>query len=318
MFIIPEPKMALYETNSDGSKDIVKFITEFFNIRKGVRVRTRFNGRKMPFNYEDYGNNLQFHRFNLTTINENNIIPELRYGLSHFMQHIFNKEVLTEAESEIDTLLKKHGIARNDIPKRRPIVKKIMESHYVGITNVIDIDSPYIGKDTTKRMNFFDEKVIGYFNDATKMIASEFDEVGEQYNCEFSGNGFYFINESYYPDEYLGRNYSTLPAYVLKIKRICDEVDYRLKEKNIPITIKFKKEGWSRFNKIPFAFHDSRSRLAIPLGKEHIGNIDAKWLDRHTNIENFIGYDSMMNTGYIINDDLINEVIKTCKWEQIW
>jgi hypothetical protein len=313
MFVIPEQKMILYEENID----IVKFITDFFNIRKGVRCRTRFNGRKMPFNYEDYGNNLQYSRFNLVTINKENIIPELRYGLSHFLQHIYNKEVLTEAEVEVDTLLKRNGIARNDIPKRRPIVKKVMESHYIGITNVIDIDSPYVNKNTTERMDFFEPKVIGYFNEATRLLANEFDEVGELYNPEFSGNGLYFINESYYPDEYLGRNHSTLAAYKMKIKRICDEVDYKLWEKNIPITIKFKREGWSRFNKIPFAFHDNRAKLGIPLGKEHIGNIDVKWLDEHTNVKNFIGYDSTMGK-YIIDNDLIKEVIKACKWEKLW
>lgn len=311
--------MALYDSDSDASRIITKFITEFFNIRKGVRCRTRFNGRTVPFNYEDYGEHLDKHRFNLVSINEENVLPELAYGLSHFMQHIFNKEVLTEAEGEVDTLLKQYGIVRSDIQKRRPIVKKVMEGRYLGITNVIDIDSPYIGKDTTQRMDFFDSKVVGYFNEATKMMASEFDEVGELYNCQFSGNGFYFINESYYPDEYLGMNYSTLPAYVLKIKRICDEVDYRLKMKNIPIQIKFKKEGWSRFNKMPFAYHDSRARLCIPIGKEHIGNIDVKWLDKHTNIENLMGYrEDEDYEGYWVSDYLVDEIIKSCRWEKIW
>lgn len=311
MFIIPDNKMALY-----SNKDIVKFILDFFRVRKGVRCRTRFNNRKMPFNYEDYGDNLEHHRFNLVTIDGSNIIPELRYGLSHFLQHIYNKEVLTDAEEEVDTLLKKYGIDRKDIKKRRPIVKKIMESHYIGINNVIDIDSPYINENTTERTDFFDSKVIGHFNEATRLVAKELDEVGEPYNCEFSGNGFYFITESYYPDEYLNRNHSTLFAYKQKMKRICDEVDYMLWEKNIPIEIKFKKEGWSRFNKIPFAFHDSKARISIPLGKEHIGNIDAKWLDEHTSIENIIIINK--DEGYVISDDLINEVIRTCRWEKLW
>lgn len=312
MFIIPDNKMTLY-TN----EDIRKFILDFFLVRKGVRCRTRFNGRAMPFNYEDYGNNLQYHRFNLVTINESNIVPELRYGLSHFLQHIYNREVLTEAENEVDILLKKHNIDRKDIPKRRPIVKKVMESHYIGISNVIDIDSPKINDETTERMNFFDEKVIGYFNEATRLVAKEFDEIGEQYNCEFSGNGFYFITESYYPDEYLDRNHSTLFAYKQKMKRICDEVDYRLWEKNIPIEIKFKKEGWSRFNKIPFAFHDSKKRISIPLGKEHIGNIDKVWLDEHTKLDNIIKIGIDKDCNYI-NNQYISDITKMCKWERLW
>lgn len=315
MFIIPDNKMVLY-----SNKDIIKFILDFFKIRKGVRCRTRFNGRKTPFSYEDYGNNLQYFNFNLVTIDENNIIPELRYGLSHFLQHIYDKEVLTEAENEVDILLKKYNINRNDIPNRRPIVKKIMESHYAGIINVIDIDSPHLNENTTERMNFFDNKVIGYFNEATRLVANEFDDIGELYNCEFSGNGFYFITESYYPSEYLYRNHSTLFAYKQKLKRICDEIDRRLWEKNIPITINFKKEGWSRFNKMPFAFHDSRNRISIPLGKKHIGNIDVKWLDEHTNLNNIIIKDNNDDNknNYIINDKCVDEIIKACRWEKLW
>lgn len=330
MFLIPETRMILYEE----SKDIVDFIVNFFNIRKGVRCRTRFgSGKEMPFNYEDYGYNLRSSRFNLVTINKGNVISELGYGLSHFLQHIYDKEVLTDAETEVSILLKKYNISRTDIPKRRPIVKKVMESHYMGITNVIDIDSPYLNENTTERMNFFDPKIVEYFNEATKMFAQEFDDVGELYNCEFSGNGFYFITESYYPSEYLNRNHSTLSAYKLKIKRICDEIDHRLLQKNIPIKVKFKKEGWSRFNKIPFAFHDSRDRLCIPISKDHIGNIDVKWLDEHTSIGNFIGYNKIgqieiknekngkninIDEGYVIDHDLVREIIKACKWEKIW
>lgn len=300
-----------------ASEDIRKFILDFFNVRKGVRCRTRFNGRIMPFNYEDYGDNLEKYRFNLATVNESNIIPELRYGLSHFLQHIYDVSVLTEAENEIDMLLKKDNIDRLDIKKRRPIVKKVMSSHYVGITNVIDIDSPVINDETTERMDFFDKKVVGYFNEATRLCARELDEMGEEYNCLFSNNGFYFITKSYYPDEYQDRNYSSLSAYKNRMKELCDDVDNWLFEKNIPIKIKQKVEGWSRFNKMPFAF--GNRRISIPISKEHIGNIDVKWLDEHTRHSNLIktGIGSG-GSRYKPNNDLISEIIKSCAWEKIW
>lgn len=310
MFVIPEPKMALYDNN----KDIVKFILDFFRIRKGVRCRTRFNGRAMPFYYEDYGDNLKYYRFNLVTINESNIIPELRYGLSHFLRHIYDKEVLTEAEKEIDILLKEYNIDRKNKEKRRSIVYRVMHSHYMGITEVIDIDSPRINNDTTERMNFFDDKVIEYFNEATRLCARELDEMGEEYNCLFSNNGFYFITKSYYPDEYLDRNYSSLFAYKNRMKELCNDVDTWLYQKNIPIAIKQKIEGWSRFNKMPFAFGDRR--ISIPISKDHIGNIDKKWLEEHTNPNNL----TMSNTRgeYEPNNEYVSEIIKMCKWEKLW
>jgi len=309
MFVIPDSKMVLY-----SNEDIIKFILDFFRVRKGVRCRTRFNGRAMPFYYEDYGDNLEDYRFNLVTIDEKNIIPELRYGLSHFLRHIYDKDVLTEAEKEVDILLKEHGIDRNNKEKRRPIVYRVMHSHYMGITEVIDIDSPRINNETTERMNFFDDKVIEYFNETTRLCARELDENGEEYNCLFSNNGFYFITKSYYPDEYEGRNHSSLFAYKNRMKELCKDVDNFLYRKNIPIEIKQKIEGWSRFNKMPFAFGDRR--ISIPISKEHIGNINKKWLEEHTNPSNLIKFNR--ESGYELNNEYISEIIRMCKWEKLW
>ena len=68
-------------------------------------------------------------------------------------------------------------------------------------------------------------------------------------------------------------------------------------------------------NKIPFAFHDNRARISIPLGKDHIGNIDADWLNEYTNLNNII---INKDGNYIINNDYIREIIRISNWEKIW
>jgi len=303
MFIIPYKRLVLY-----ADKEVTDFIQDFFKIRKGLRCRVRHNNRKTPFYWEDYNDGKSM-RFNLVTIDESNIYPELKYGTSHFYQHIFDKDVLTKPDEEVEILLKRYNISRTDIPKRKPFVKQVIESHYAGMTIVIDIDSPQINEETTDRTNFFDDKVIEYFNEATRLFAREFDDFGIRYNCEFSGNGFYFILESYYPDEH-GKD---IRSYQYTIQEICRDVDNWLEEKNIPIRIKQKIEGWNRYNKHPFTFHDRLNRISIPLGKEHIGNIDVRWLKEVTDVSKLID----LRKDYI-NNDILHEIIKRCKWEKIW
>lgn len=290
-------------------REVQDFILKFFEVKKGNRCRVRFGvGRDSVtyYNNEKYRNIPSTKSF--VSINKDNIIDELSKSASHFFTHLFDDDSINKGLTNIDNW--EYGQFNLEF-------RKYVMSKYVGITYVIDIDSPKLYPEiegNIERYDFFEPKIINYFNEATKLVAEELDNIVE-YNCMFSGNGFYFILESFYPEDNTNI-FDDIISYKDVIEAKLNEVDIKLEELNNPIRIKAKSEGWNRYYKIPFTFHRHKPKISVPLNKRYIGELNPIWLDYITDISTLIKSNNDNTT--TVDCGILKEIIKDCQWEKLW
>jgi len=297
-FTLPDRYLSLYNV-----KDVTDYIEDFFKIRKLHRCRVRFGVGRDGVTYFD---DKRYNRYNgtksLVPINKDNLLSELTQACSHFYCHIFDD----------DTII--NGVTNNDNWSYDQFVwnwKQYAESKFKGLTYVVDIDSPRIYPDIVGKLDRYDFFTqIKHFNQVTELVGKMFDDMGIEYNNMFSGDGHYFVCESFYEDEW---GYS-VAAYKDMIESRLNAVDKILRESNNPIQINAKCEGWSRYYKFPFVFHKHKPRISIPLSKDQCGNIDAEWLNRVTDVSNIIKYD----VRYHIDVSIVRDIINKANWSKQW
>ena len=317
-FRVPDNYLSLYSV-----PEIRDFITEFFTIRKGNRCRicdiNKNTGRKYPL-YKDTNTTTNDWEtiWNLVPIKDN-LNKELLRGMSHFLVHIFDDAVVNGSFTN-----KYKNYKSLNIEHTKALWKDYTFDHCIGTSYVIDMDSPRLNPASAEggKHNFFESNVISDFNESTSLISQALKDYGIKYNCIFSGNGFYFVLESYYANENL--NDMTIQEYeeILKLKLESIKSDIN-KIHNYPnvdksvygVQIEAVGQGWSRYYKMPFAFHNSHQRISIPLNNNQIGNIDQDWLNDSTYIPNIIKYE---DNNYIIDTGIIRDIISKAKWSKIW
>lgn len=255
------------------------FIKDYFNVKNGVRcivghIKDIYLKNKSPTYYKYENNNCRamtipdYHNKNYQALTE--------FWCIHSLMYIFNPIVL----DWMDSL--NH--------------KKIITDNIVGLNAVIEIDSPEEpNSDKAKRTSFFD--YINEFNTTINHIDKKLENIGENYNIMFSGNGIYIILEGYYENN--------LRDYVLNFINLVDVMkeDEGLGN-NLKVHVDNKSAPWNDYFKLPFTFHEKRPRISIPLPK---GEIQKDWLDNVTSTNN------------VLNDyTIIDEIIKNCEWKKIW
>lgn len=172
---------------------------------------------------------------------------------------------------------------------------KMFEDYELGINAFLDLDMPEDpeGKNA-KRLNFFDH--IDEFNVVLSKIDKILKKNGEKYNLMFSGNGIYVLFQGYYEDN--------LDEYVENMKNLIDHLkESELGDKS-KVHVCNTRAPWNDYHKLPFTFHETRPRMSLPLKK---GKLDGEWLNRVSNVNN------------VMKDyNIINEIIKKCRWEKLW
>lgn len=305
-FKLPEEYRQLYDC-----KEVTNYIEKFFTIRKENRCRVCDSvKREHPLykDIDDRSNNWNTIQ-NLVSINNENIQYELTRGASHFFVHIFKDEILNR------------GFENKHPDYRKLTLEEIKElwydyaiSQFIGTSYVIDIDTPWINPLTAKdgNHNFFEPDIIKQMNEATWYIGKLLDKYEFKYNCMFSGNGFYFILESFYPEEY---DYKVnIFEHEEKMKLKLENIEEILRRKNNQINVHAVGQGWNRYYKSPFVFHKKQPRISIPLNKDQIGNIDVDWLKKVTFIPNIV----KQNNYFKFDVRIINEIISKANWSRLW
>lgn len=259
----------------------LEFINDYFDVKKGVRFIV---GHEKPFTtpkryeygYEVNHSNDELRALTIPDYQTKKFTPLKKYWCIHSNIYTFDKSML----NWIKAYDRENTFANNR----------------VGINAIIDLDSPDDPNiDKAKRLTFFDHNQ--QFDDAINIIDKKLDELGENYNLMFSGNGIYVMLEGYYEDNFL--------QYRDDVINLVDDLkeNHDLDNKN-KVHIDNKSFAWSFYYKIPFTFHDKRDRISIPLPK---GEIDIEWLNEVSNSNN------------ILNDyTLVSKITKKSNWNKIW
>lgn len=257
----------------------LNFIKDYFNVKEGVKcivghVKDIYIKNRSPTYYR-YENN-KCRALTLPDRYSNDYTALGEFWCIHSLMYTFNSKVL----DLMDTA--NH--------------REVMATNIAGLNATIEIDSPEEpNTNKAKRTCFFD--YINDFNITIDHIDKKLNNLGEDYNTMFSGNGIYIILEGYYE--------SNLKEYVSNFINLID----KMKEdeglgNSLKVHVDNKSAPWNDYFKIPFTFHEKRPRIAIPLPK---GELDKEWIDRVTNSTN------------ILNDySIVDEIIKESNWKKLW
>lgn len=273
----------------------LKFIEEYFNVKKGVRCivgHLRNYPSKKPVYYE-YGRDDNKNLCRAITLPDHNKDSGLynnlvNFNCVHSLIDTFNISVLEWMDI---------------VSHRQNIVDNVC-----GLNLIIELDAPYDSLERgAKRLNFFD--FIDEFNRCVNIIGKYLDDVGEEYNIMFSGNGIYIMLEGFYEID-------SLLDYKENFIRLMDNIKEDNSELDNPIKVHIDNKScpWNDYFKIPFTFHEKRPRISIPLSKDEI---DGKWLNEVSDISNIFVRDNFYDCDNFCYD-VINEVISKCEWRKIW
>ena len=241
--------------------NIVKFILDFFKLKKGIRCRARLeplpnkNGKQHYTRYDTslydwtYGKGTKENRYKypLCTINRRNIEEELiKAKTLFFYECIFSKDATrcNSTDELIDCI--------------------------IGITPVMDIDSPHIypierfPDGRKKRIDTLSVSGIPVMEkfDEIRLIAKEELEKVEMWDdvrMMHSGNGMYIILPDFYG------SIEEIDEYVHAVNLLINDINIDVKQsliETLPVPV-----SWSKFFKIPFTFHNDYPRLSIPIDK---------------------------------------------------
>lgn len=268
---------ALYENSS-----AYNFIEKYFNIKNGVRCiathpesyfinnhqyRLNWEGKVVNFSPKYYDSPVNSNYQKMRTLSKETLINS---RCTHSFMFAFDKKLL------------------NWYPKSHPTFPA---ESIIGINAVLDLDAPKIG---TYRKDIFDS--IDEFNIAINVLSKALDEIDQEYTQMFSGNGVYFILKGYYKKNLIKR-YSYNLINLIKNLQMYEFSDLKVKLDNARVP-------WNDYFKIPFTIHEKKARISCPLPK---GEIDAKWLKEHTDLNKIKE-----------NYSLIDEIIKEANWKKIW
>lgn len=247
--------------------DIIQFILDFYQIPKGMRARIRFDWGKSgkapsPVGYPRPTPRMQ-------SLNKNNILMELRQGKTqHFFVYVFDEEIVQCSDSsqieEFDEKGWKH-------------------SHIIGLTPVIELDSLKIpnGKNSERYdcLGAYSNNIISNFNTARTVIKELLKDIKNEETNEtlwdstrmmFSGNGIYFILDTFY-----GNNRDETFRFMLKFVELMEDINALCVERGgEPVVDHTQTLPWNDFFKCPFTFHQKYDRISIPLDKDMMINAD--------------------------------------------
>lgn len=253
------------------------FIKDYFDVKNGVRCISAHpieyvkNGSRIQY---IYGNNQQ----KMYTF-----YPEvlIKYNCVHSFMYIFDSKVLEWVDQDKSLDLYR-GAA-------------------IGINAILEIDSPYESLEKgAKRLDIME--FVPELNNTIYRICKILDDIGEEYNILFSGNGIYIILEGYYPR--LENNVENLGVYKQNFINLFQTLQETELGNDLKIHVDNKGAPWSDYMKIPFTFHEWLPRMSIPLPKGEV-------------IKEDLEYFSSVNN--IMNDyTIIDNIIKWAKWEKLW
>ncbi len=254
----------------------LEFIKNYFNVKKGVRCiagHYKEYPKRGRCQYE-YQNN-KTRMITIPHIDTKKYTSLIDFNCVHSFMRTFDKSVLEWMD--IKTYL--HFIRTSS----------------VGINAILEIDTPYISiEEKSPRVDFFE--CTNDINNTINTIDKKLEEIGENYNMLFSGNGLYIILEGYYEDNFL--------EYKDNFINLFENLQKDGFGNPLKIHIDNKLAPWNDYMKIPFTFHERKPRITVPLPK---GDIDVEWLKRVSNINN------------IMNDySIISEIIKKANWVKLW
>lgn len=274
-----EDRLALYK--GSGALD---FIKNYFDVKEGVRCIVGHYidyPVTQPRYWEHNGNYCRM--MTLPDIESGKYTSLIDFNCVHSFMHIFGKNILEwmPYESRIDT----------------------SEDSIIGMCAVLDIDTPYESNDEfAKRLDFFD--FVPQFNNAISVVDDELEELGEDYNIMFSGNGIKIEFAGFYGDGWEDYEEDFLDL-IDKLKSDECELGDPLK-----VHVDNNQAPWNDYFKCPFVFHErlnsnvKKHRISMPITKEEI---DAEWLE-HVSDVNVVMKDYK----------IIEEIIKRARWENLW
>lgn len=239
---------AIFYKENPKTKD---FILKFFKVEHGLRCRVRHPfGEVYPI-YRDNSRSVAYggkYGYPLTDINEGNIEYELKNAATeHFLYYLFD-EGIRECNSKAE-----------------------IADHIIGLTCVMDVDSPYINTHSKEKVRYNvlgnkGERVMKMFDQLKGVAKKELVEVGywDDTRVMFSGNGFYLIMPDFYgTKEEIAEHMNGFVGLEKFVNGVCRK-EYGFTqdlcdERTIP---------WNRYCKIPFSFHAKYNRISMPLDKE--------------------------------------------------
>lgn len=143
-------------------------------------------------------------------------------------------------------------------------------SHIIGLTPVIDIDAPDIDPlDASKgrydimlpENKIYFGQILGFINKLEEVLI----EQDELFKIMFSGNGFQFMLDNYYPET--SHDLADINNFREKILELIDDVVQMTKYEFVHT----KKYNWNNNMKIPYTFHfDIPNRLTRPITLQQI------------------------------------------------
>lgn len=262
--------------------DVKQFIDNFFDVKKGVRCiagheKDMYRLKHQP-SYRIWENN-QCRAITIHDPISKKYDALVDYWCNHTFMYTFDKSILDWND----------GL--NSIPMFR--------DNRIGLNAVIDLDSPDDpGSNYAKRLTFFD--YIDDFNNVINRIDKFLGDYTTDYNLQFSGNGIYINLEGYYGDDILEEDCARdMFINLLDNLREKQGLDNKLK-----VHVDNAGAPWNDFFKLPFTFHETKSRVSIPLPK---GELDGEWINRVSNVNNIT-----------TDKSIVNEIIKKAKWDKIW
>lgn len=224
------------------------FIIDFFTLEDGVRCRVRHPHSKSGPQYKN-DRSMRSYGYALTDINEHNYDWEFRNACTqHFLMYIFDEGI------------------------RKCQSKAEIADHIIGVTPVMDVDSPHLHHQTSMRYDALGHRtdsVLRKFELIHQLVKKELDDSGlwEDTRMMWSGNGFYIILPDFIGDKEEIRehchNFVTLEHWI--------NIETGFSE---PL-VDQRHIGWNRYVKIPLTRHSFYpDRFSVPINKEcNVSNV---------------------------------------------
>lgn len=245
--MIARERLEFYENNLS----LVREMLDWFKIDgEGMRcVAIRPDNVKYPYVYRD---NRSKYAYALRSLREDNFVDIVGFARTlEFITYIFDKEVM------------------------KCMRKGDVENYIIGTTAVIDIDTPDIDENDSKkgRYDLLDEsgKWIEYINMVLGEFKDKLNDVGEWDNCKLvdTGNGANVVLKGYYGSTREIYEFFTgdedgdgLLGLMADVKKITG------------CNIHLKKPGWQFNNKVPNTLHFHNNRIVLEMEKNKEWKLD--------------------------------------------
>lgn len=239
-----EERIYFYKHNPMVAKEMIDWckLDSVGGKRNGMRcVALRPDNEKYSYVYRDIRS---VYGYALSGLNEGNFVNRVKFARTiEFLPYIFDIGI-TQCMRKADVL-----------------------KYIIGVTYVIDIDSPDIDEnDKSKgRFDLLDFELIDYMNDVVGHFKDELIDVGEWNNCRktFTGNGVNIILGSYYDNGIeISKFINGMIGLVKDVREMTN------------CSVHVKKPGWNSNYKIPGTFHFTNNKLVSEIDKNKDLNLD--------------------------------------------